>query len=251
MERPLIIGRGGAPGCGHANTLRSIERAMRLGVDAVLLDVQVCLSGEPVLCSDRHLKPKAGLRAYLCDRTLAELQGVDLRDGEGIPTLASALDLLKPAGGEGEVRPVRVHLNLLDRGTAVPVARLLDRHVTGRGWRRHEFLVSSALWAEVQQVRYIDGELPLAVAMQTECADFSVIRARLRPMGVYVDERVCTLRLVRSLHERGLAVFVETVNDLACMERWARAGVEGIASDFPERLSLVLAESSAGGVLST
>jgi glycerophosphoryl diester phosphodiesterase len=42
--------------------------------------------------------------------------------------------------------------------------------------------------------------------------------------------------IVRAAHDRGLDVLTWTVNDLAAMRALVQQGVDGIISDFPERL---------------
>ena len=64
-------------------------------------------------------------------------------------------------------------------------------------------------------------------------ADVLVIPERFRRWGV-----------AKGAHERGYPVYVYTVNETAALERWTRTpGVEGVITDYPDRLAAVLAEA--------
>ena len=72
------------------NTLEAIEAAIRLGVDAVEVDVQETRAGDFVLAHD----PIIGGRV-IWEMTLGEVMGLDAGDGCRMPTLEEALDLCR------------------------------------------------------------------------------------------------------------------------------------------------------------
>lgn len=49
-----------------------------------------------------------------------------------------------------------------------------------------------------------------------------------------------TEELVQSAHDEGLGVWTWAVNETGAMERLLDVGVDGIVTDFPDRLSSVL-----------
>ena len=58
----------------------------------------------------------------------------------------------------------------------------------------------------------------------------------------WVGRRVLTPRFVRQLHDAGIPVHVWTVNEVADMHRLLDWGVDGILTDYPDRLGRVLHE---------
>ena len=56
----------------------------------------------------------------------------------------------------------------------------------------------------------------------------------------FKETHVLTKRLIESLKRKNIPIFVWTVNDTSEMRRFIELGVDGIISDFPERLSKVL-----------
>ena len=52
ISKPLVIGHRGAKGHAPENTLKSIQKAIELGVDGIEIDVFRCASGELVVFHD-------------------------------------------------------------------------------------------------------------------------------------------------------------------------------------------------------
>jgi glycerophosphoryl diester phosphodiesterase len=62
----------------------------------------------------------------------------------------------------------------------------------------------------------------------------------------YSDDRhVATDRFIQAAHARNLHVHVWTVNDLATMQRLLKQGVDGITTDYPDRLLSILDSDSS------
>src|SRR4051812_25316812 len=93
------IGHRGAPRRYLENTLPSFEEALKLGADAVELDVHVTADGGVVVHHDPDLSgkvhPDSARRRAISGLTLAEIRKVDLGAGERIPLLAEVLDLTR------------------------------------------------------------------------------------------------------------------------------------------------------------
>ena len=80
-----IIGHRGAAGLEPENTLRSFSRAVRLGVDAVELDVH-WVHDELIVIHDDTLERTTNGTGPLDSISLAELRELDAGAGERIPT---------------------------------------------------------------------------------------------------------------------------------------------------------------------
>lgn len=75
------------------------------------------------------------------------------------------------------------------------------------------------------------------------CARFTALPVDAVQMcELWGERRLLTPRLVRDLHRKGVHVHVWTVNDEADMHRLLDWGVDGIMSDYPDRLARVLHE---------
>src|SRR6056300_1609007 len=103
----LVFGHRGARGHIAENTLPSIDKALKLGVDGVEIDVFKCASGELVVFHDQTLEKLTNAKGYIEQLTLDSIQKIDVLNGFTIPTLEEVLDLING----------RVFLNIELKGT--------------------------------------------------------------------------------------------------------------------------------------
>jgi glycerophosphoryl diester phosphodiesterase len=89
------MGHRGASFYEPENTLRSFRRALQMGVAAVELDVHLTGDGRLAVIHDATLERTTNGRGLVRDFTLAELQRLDAGQGEAIPSLDEALDLVR------------------------------------------------------------------------------------------------------------------------------------------------------------
>lgn len=99
-----VIAHRGYSSAAPENTLAALSAAVDAGADAVEFDLHVASCGTPVLFHDVHLGRTTNGVGPVRRRTLAQLQALDAGrwfspdfEGERIPSLAEALELLAPA----------------------------------------------------------------------------------------------------------------------------------------------------------
>ena len=219
----LRIGHRGAVGHAPENTLLSIRKAIALGVDMVELDVRGTKDGHCVLLHDGRVDRTTNGRGAVAEMTLDEVRRLDAGEGERIPTLGEALET---ANGR-----VGVILEIKSPGLAEAVAAAARQSgFTGR------ILYASFLHQELKGVRAV---IPSANTMAllesgSSLAPPNLVGMRVSHVGLPLDPRI--QNNVESFHAAGFAVFVYTVNDPADIAGVKSLGVEGIISDFPERI---------------
>jgi glycerophosphoryl diester phosphodiesterase len=89
-----IIAHRGASGLELENSLAALSRAVELKVDGVEFDVRLTKDRQLVLCHDASLRRVTDSNARVADLTLTELRKIKLKNGENIPTLEEALEVL-------------------------------------------------------------------------------------------------------------------------------------------------------------
>lgn len=224
----LRIGHRGACGYEPENTLRSFNRALELGVDMLELDVHICQSGEIVVIHDSKVDRTTNGTGYVTDKTLDELKTLDAGKGERIPTLPEVLDLVN--------RKVKVNVELKGTDTAKPVFQLLEKHVTEFGWSYADFLISSFNHDELQEFRRLSKEFSIGVLISNIPAGFIEFAEKIGAYSVNVYIGSITRELVDDARRRGIRVFVWTVDDIDDIGRMSSLGVDGIFSNYPDRL---------------
>lgn len=240
--RPQVVAHRGASGEAPENTLAAFRRALEMGVDAVELDVHLCADGEPVVIHDSLLDRTTGAKELVKDLPLDALRRLDAGRwfgerfaGERIPTLAEALDLL---------RPVRVIVEIKNGPIFYPgIAGLVADLVRVAGHRA--VTVSSFDHPVLLDVKAHAPELETAVLYFARPLD-PVRLARdvgagvLQPHWTYL-----TPDAVSGAHAAGLRVETWVVDEPAHLAHVIGLGVDGVITNHPDRL-LGLLRSRSG-----
>ncbi len=226
MSGLLCIGHRGA--CGHEpeNTLRSVRRALELGVHGVEIDVYF-VDGELVVIHDAKLQRTTNGRGYIARKSFADLRTLDAGCGERIPTLREVFETVN--------RRAFINIELKGKRTAAPVTALILEYISRHGWRYEDFLVSSFNRRELRAIG--DPHIPIGLLLTRPTRLYGLSARRVRASAVNPAARYVTARFVDDAHRRGLRVFAYTVNAPAEIARLRRLKVDGVFTDFPERVT--------------
>lgn len=223
----LCIGHRGAMGHEPENTLRSFRRAIELGADAVELDVQF-VDDRLVVFHDRFLGRTTNGFGFLVRKRFDELRELDAGKGERIPTLAEVLDLV--------ARRVWVNIELKGPGTAKPTVALLEQYVVHHGWRWDDFLISSFDHDQLRAVQRLQPALRLGVLFNKSAHDAVDRAAALGAYSLHLPRLGVKAESVHAAHAASLKVFAYTVNALHDLARMHRLGVDGVFTNYPDRI---------------
>ena len=225
MNEFLCIGHRGA--CGHEpeNTLRSVRRALELGAHGIEIDVHF-VDGELVVIHDAKLERTTNGHGYVARKSFADLRALDAGHGERIPTLREVFDTVN--------RTAFINIELKGKRTAGPVRALIHEFVERHGWRYEHFIVSSFDHGELRSVT--DRQIPIGLLLTRPTRLYGLSARRVRATAVNPAARYVTAAFVEDAHRRGLRVFPYTVNAPGEIARLRKLGVDGIFTDFPERV---------------
>lgn len=221
------------------------------GADGVELDVQRCRSGEIVVFHDKDLHRLARRPERICDLPLVALREVVLDGGEGIPTLAEALEACGP---HALVNVELKHDGLLPIGGAALVAGVADVVVRadaasrvlvssfspGVLWLWHRRLPEVACGLLFEPPRRFHRPWPLRA---------DVVLPVLKASAVHPHFSLCDSGSVRRWQRRGYAVNVWTVDDPDLVRGLAAQGVDALIANDPAaaRAALRLTLGSTDG----
>jgi glycerophosphoryl diester phosphodiesterase len=228
-QRLFCFGHRGARGHEPENTLRSVRKALELGTDGVEVDVYY-VDGELVVIHDRSLGRTTNGSGWVLRKSFAYLRSLDAGQGETIPTLAEVFDTVQH-------RAV-INVELKGPRTAAPVVDLIDQYVQQRGWRYEEFLVSSFDHAQLREVRRLRPEIRLGVLVDKVPRRLIAKAGQLGAWSVNLPGKRVTPALIAEAHRCGLKVLAFTVNKPEEILRLEKLGVDGVFSDYPERVTL-------------
>lgn len=247
---PTVVGHRGNSGESPANTLVSIEQAIRLGVDVVEVDVRLTRDGRAILLHDHTVDATTDGKGTVADMDFDAVRRLDAgawKDerfrGERVPTLAEALELARGR--------CLMNLDIKCDAAVSPTVRA----VRDAGMLR-EVVVSGCTEARARRVHSEEPSLTICLDWDDEFASLQktdgreliargierALRARLQ--GLNWHHSGVTPELVRAARMRGLAVWTWTVDEPERMAQLVEYGVDSITSNHPRRLLHLLGRGS-------
>ena len=259
-----LQGHRGARGHAPENTLPGFERALAIGVDTLELDVGVTRDGVVVIHHDRRLNPDiargpdgqwiAAPGPTIHSLTYAELQRYDVGrirpgsdyakefasqeplDGTRIPRLADLFELVKSTAVRFNIE-TKLSAEAPDETLAPePFARALLAEVRKAGVERRTTIQSF----DFRTLALVQREAPdiKTAYLTSRRKGETVPRAVHEAKGAIWSPNFRDLdaRALSVAHELGLQVIPWTVNESADIARILKLGVDGIISDYPDRV---------------
>ena len=231
----LNIAHRGASGTFPENTLSAFRAAINAGADMCELDVQLTRDGAVVVIHDDTVERTTDGTGEVARMTLAELQPLDAGarfkggalKGERIPTLDQVFDLTSGKCG--------LNIELKAGG--------LERQVADIMQPRNAFadcIVSSFEWNYLKAIKELHFNIRIALLAEEKPIDLMMGAVAMRAHAINPRWDMVTADLCTAAHQRNLKVYTWTVDADARMRALIECGVDGIMTNFPERLRTVL-----------
>jgi glycerophosphoryl diester phosphodiesterase len=259
--RPLTFAHRGGAGLWPENTMEAFQGAIALGCSHLETDLRLSRDGKIVLFHDPTLERTTDGIGDVSSYTLEHLQRLDAAyrfspQGRGFPRRGQGVRI--PTFAELVAAAPRVSFNveIKERGHPdLPEAlwefiqqhEIADRIVVAA--EHHELLES---FRELSEGRIATS------ASKRECLQFwlasglgrsSALAIGYQALQIPVSVsgwRFLTPRLLEAAHRLGIAVHVWTIDEPAEMTRLLDLGVDGVMSDYPDRLLEVVRTRKSG-----
>jgi len=229
QEIPIAIGHRGAKGHLAENTIVSIQKGMALGAKMIEIDVFQLKSGEIVVFHDTNMARLTGINAAIESINLSDLSQLRIQGSHKIPLLNEVMDVTQ--GNVG------LNIELKGAGTARAVVDLIRSRCKRNPSAIDGYLISSFESSFLAETRQYDSTIPLAVLTQEDPLDSIPLAQRLHAVAIHPEFRSVTKENVNIMHHNGYRVNAYTVNSLEDIRRVTLTGVDGIITDFPERVN--------------
>jgi glycerophosphoryl diester phosphodiesterase len=224
----LKIGHRGAKGHAPENTLISFQTAMDLDVDGIELDVHLTSDLQLICIHDDTLDRTTSGTGLINSFTLSELKALRIDNLHEIPTLEEVFDLID--------KKIFVNIELKGKNTAKPVVDVIESYLNGKNWNYNHFLISSFDWIALQEVRSLNPNIALGVLTQTDLGLAIGFADFIQAKSIHPYFHLLTKENTALMQQKGFQVFPWTVNELEDIQKIKSFHVDGIISDFPDRL---------------
>lgn len=234
-KKIIVTAHRGASGLAPENTLAAFQKAIEFGADYSELDVTMTKDGEIILLHDDTLERTTNDSGNVWDHTFEELRQLDAGSWFGpefarekLPTLDEVIDLV-----DGKMK---LNIEIKVSGHEPGIAEKVVETVRDKGFTK-QCIITSFDRATVERVMEIAPEITVGFIFSEE-QSFDVFKAKWPILSVkhkLVDED-----FMEKAKASGRQVHVWTVNEEKDMRRFVALGVDGIITNFPNRLVQVL-----------
>ena len=226
----LRIGHRGAKGYVAENTFNSIKKAIQLNVDGIEIDVFKCLSGQLVLSHDEDLERMTGKSGAIENLTLKEIDDYLINNEYKISTLNEILEEIKD--------PLLINVELKGSGTATKTSEIINDCLVKGAWNIEHFIVSSFNWDELEQFRSIDKNTPVGVLVSKSMSINEAIEfgKKINAQAIHPNFKLLTEKTVKKIKNNGFKIYTWTVNNEDDINFMKKLEVDGIISDYPDRI---------------
>ncbi len=244
-HKTLNIAHRGASGNAPENTLASFNKAIEMGADVVELDVHLSSDNQLIVIHDNTLDRTTTLKGNVKDHTLKEIKNADAGSwfapefkNERVPTLDEVLFTINGKA--------KLLIEIKDGSEVYPGIEKLTVEAVKRN--------GAESWCELQSFSQIAVEKMLEEKSSMPVYKLVVGNVPLLPLhqdgkmksgsayqyknvtGINPNYRFARKRILKKLHERGQQMYVWTVNDEKLMKKLLNWGVDGIITNYPEKL---------------
>lgn len=227
----LKIGHRGRPGNSRygENTVLSFELAIRAGANAIEYDIRKTKDGKLAVTHDDAISHTTNGTGKVSDYTYEELLRFNAGYGERIPLLEDVVRQFHER--------VFQNIEIKETGIAGEVLKILS----GVKGIETGILVSAFDWNELT-VFATQEQIPTALLAEEEniekLGEYGFILRALRHGASAINPSftATTPSLIALAHKHDLNVYPWTVNEKSDIECMKYMGVDGIISDFVERL---------------
>ncbi len=238
----FVIAHRGFSGAAPENTLVAFKRAMEVGSDMIELDIHLSKDRQVMVIHDDVLNRTTNGAGKVSDYTLEQLKQLDAGGwfapqfkGERIPTLKEVLELAR-----GHLL-VNIEIKNGDPGR-YDIRDLAERALqeVKRAGMENQVLFCSFDPQALQRIQEKNPRVPTALILNkkwdfpqevTGGKSFTLLSCR---------KSVLTPSNLSRARQKGLKVFVWTLDTEEEMEQFLNWGMDGIITNYPDRLIKIL-----------
>ena len=253
-QRPLVMAHRGGRALWPENTLYAFERSAELGVDVLEMDIHTTADGVPVVMHDDTVDRTTNGSGPIHSFTLQELKGLDAGydwssdDGQTFPYRGQGITVptLEEVVTAFPDVPMNIEIKQEEPSMVASFCQSIRDHDLA-----DQVLVASFHEETMDEFRATCPEVATSTGTSETVVLFALSRLFLE--GTYgapaeaaqVPEyrsglHVLAPRFIDAAHNRKLEVHAWTINEEDDMQHMISLGVDGIITDYPDRLLTLL-----------
>ena len=239
----LKIGHRGASGYEPENTLRSFRKAISLGAEMVECDAHLSKDNQIVIIHDPTVNRTTNNKGKISQLTLKEIKKLDAGKSEKIPTLKEVINVVR---GKCDL-----NVEIKETEVAMKVAKTIIKEKL-----LENSIISSNHPESLLAIKTINPNIKTALVFYSTktnwgqvlfdllCMVFLPITKRIiikkatkaQVKWINLGKPLATTGMIKFLHQNNFLISAWTVNRTKEIARFKKKGVDGIFSNYPDKL---------------
>jgi len=218
----IAIGHRGAKGHVAENTLASFEKAITLHVDAVELDVHLSSDNEIMVIHDATIDRTTTKKGFVKEFTSTALKELN------IPTLEDVFHLIN--------KRCIINIEIKDANATQKVIQLIETFINEHHWNYDLFQISSFDWEVLEEVALSNSKIAIGVLTEDSIEKALAFAKKINAYSLNPYFKLLNQEKVKLIHANGFKIYTWTVNSTEDIIFVKSLQVDGIISDFPDRI---------------
>ncbi len=246
----MVIAHRGGPGLGPEHTLYTYQRAVQLGVDVLEIDARITKDGQLVVIHDKTVHRTTNGTGSIENYNLADIHTLDAAyrwspdEGNTFPLRGKDIKIPSLSEVFQGFPQMRINIEIKEPQAAMipTLCRIIQDH---NMWQK--VIIASFDAGTLKKFRSLCPGAATSAGTSEVILFYLLQKMRLESiyspnaLALQVPEKygalqVVNRRFVEAAHKRNLRVQVWTINDIDSMKRLLKLGVDGVVTDYPQRL---------------
>jgi glycerophosphoryl diester phosphodiesterase len=226
MRDLKVIGHRGAKGHEPENTLRSFEAAIAMGCEWIEFDVRV-LDKMPIIIHDDTVDRTSNGQGEIAKLGLFKARTLDFGKGEKLPLLSEVFTKLSGRCG--------LQIEIKGADGEKEICEEVSRQLRA-GFSADDVLISAFDHRLLARVKALLPGIRTGALTYGIPHDLAACAKALGCYSLHLSREYVTSEYITDIKRLGLKALVYTVNDRSEADHLAAMGIDGVFSDYPDRL---------------
>ncbi|NMA95372.1 MAG: glycerophosphodiester phosphodiesterase [Clostridiales bacterium] len=236
---PRIIAHRGASAHAPENTMPAFELAIEMGAEGIELDVHLSKDNEVVVIHDATINRTSDGEGIVKDMTLEELRKFDFGkwfgdefEGTHIPALKEVLELLKDWDGLLNIE-IKGHIEIY-AGIEQRVIDLIEAYNM-----KDNVIISAFNHFYLRNIKNIDPDIKIGLLYGVGLVEPWLYAKNIGAEALHPSYHAIDSELIDGCRKSNVILNPYTIDEIEDIRRMIDLGVDGIITDYPDRVLAV------------
>ncbi len=212
-----VVAHRGASFLEPENTIKAIEKAVKIGADFVEVDVRMSKDNKLVIMHDPDVNRTTDGNGFVKDYTLQELKKLDAGKGETIPTLDEVISCVKDRVG--------LVIEIKEPGTEGKILEKIDEN------NLENVILTSFYHKSIKNARKMNPSVDAGIIFTGQPVDVKQMASNASANIIFPSYRYMNEDMVKQAKNKGISVYPWTIDEPEILKKFVEMGADGIVTN--------------------